>query len=170
MLLPLGRDRTVEDAVGIACDGGHGGFQLMGHIGDKVAALPLRLRQGVCHGVKGLRQLAHLIGAVQFGDTHIEIAVGIGTGSPHHVGDGLNLPHGGKGADREGDQQNGGENNEEQAHKGPPHGQHCRLVHEGHHNTQQLAPCIVHGNAHRQLFIAIDAADVTASLIEGLGR
>ena len=112
MLLPLGRDRAIEDTVGIACDGGHGGFQLMGHIGDKVAALPLRLCQGVCHGVKGLRQLAHLIGAVQLGDTHIEIAVGIGAGGPHHVGDGLDLPHGGKGADGKGDQQNGGENND----------------------------------------------------------
>ena len=170
MLLPLGRDRSIEDTVGIACDGGHGGFQLMGHIGDKVAALPLRLCQGVRHSVKRLRQLTHLIGAVQLGDTHIEIAVGIGAGGPHHIGDGLNLPHGGKGADGKGDQQNGGENNEEQAHKGPPHGQHRRLVHQGHHNAQQLASCIVHRHAHRQLFILIDAADVAAALIEGLGR
>ena len=43
--LPLRRDGAVQNTVGVAGDGGHGGFQLVGHVGDEVPALALRLRQ-----------------------------------------------------------------------------------------------------------------------------
>ena len=41
--LVLRRDGAVQNAVGIAGDGGHGGLQLVGDIGDELPALALRL-------------------------------------------------------------------------------------------------------------------------------
>ena len=45
-------DGPVQNAVGIAGNGGHRRFQLVGDIGDKVPPLPLRFRKRIGHHVK----------------------------------------------------------------------------------------------------------------------
>ena len=54
---------AVQNAVDKPGDGGHGGFQLVGDIGDKAAPGALGVGEGVCHVVKGEGQLAQLVGA-----------------------------------------------------------------------------------------------------------
>ena len=168
MPLPLRRDGAVQNTVGITGDGGHGGFQLVGHIGDKVPALTLRLRQRVRHGVEGLGQLTDLVAAVQLGDAHVEITGGIGAGGLHHVGDGLDLPHGGDGAGKERDQQNDGGGHQEHADEGTPHLHDLRLVHHCQHDTHQLTFAAENGNGHGELLDAVGAVDVAAALIQRL--
>ena len=54
-------DGTIQNAVDEPGDGGHGGFQLVGDIGDEAAAHALGVGEGVRHVVKGRGQLAHLV-------------------------------------------------------------------------------------------------------------
>ena len=58
LLLVLRGDGPVQDGVRVPGDGGHGGFQLVGDVGDKLPALLLGALEGVGHGVEGLRELA----------------------------------------------------------------------------------------------------------------
>ena len=170
VLLPLRRDGAVQNTVGITGDGGHGGLQLVGHVGDEVPALPLRLRQRIRHGVEGLGQLTDLVAAVQLRDAHVEVTGGIGAGGLHHVGDGLDLPHGGDGAGQKGDQQNDGGGHQEQADKGAPHLHDLRLVHHRQHDAQQLAVLAHDGDGHGELLGGVGVVDVAAALIQGLFR
>ncbi len=86
----------------------------MGHIGDKVPALALRLLQGVGHGIEGRRQLTDLTAVTGLLHPYIEIAAGIGTGRLDHLGQGLYLPHGGDKAGHERQQQDNGAGHKEQ--------------------------------------------------------
>ena len=140
----------------------------MGHIGDEVPALALRLRQGVRHGVEGLGQLTDLVAAVQLGDAHVKVPRGVGTGGLHHVGDGLDLPHGGDGAGQEGDQQDDGGGHQEHADKGTPHLHDLRLVHHRQHDAQKLALVPLDRDGHGEFLDAVGTADVAAALIQAL--
>ena len=100
LALLLRRDGAVQNAVGIAGNGGHGRLQLMGHVGDEVTPLPLRLLQGVRHGVKRRGKLADLAAAGLL-HPHVKVAVGVGAGGLHHLRDGADLLRGGDGAGHE---------------------------------------------------------------------
>ena len=80
------RNGAVQDAVHIAGNGGHGGFQLMGHIGHKFLALVFAFLQGGCHVVEGQSQLLHLFGvAFLHLDSRLQIAVAEGGSGARHV-------------------------------------------------------------------------------------
>ena len=106
-------DGAVENAVHIAGDGGHGGFQLMGHIGHKLLTLILALFQRSGHVVKGQSQLLHFLRVVAGGfDPGAEIAVAEGLCRPGHIPQGIGLP-----ADEKSHNGNGYNNHQNGHHK-----------------------------------------------------
>ena len=137
LLLPLRRDGAVQNAVRVAGDGGHGGLQLMGDIGDEFPALPLRLLEGFRHGVEGGGQLTDLIVPAVVVHADVKVALRVPPGGLHHLPDGLHLAHGGDGGGHEGDHQHHKGRHEEQADEALPHGiqrgSGRHTVHLAHH-------------------------------------
>ena len=140
----------------------------MGDVGNEVAALALRLRQGVGHVVERRRQLADLIVAAGVLHADIEIPGGISPGGPGHFPDGLDLAHGGQGAGHEGNQQDDGRRHEEQADEGAPHAHQGPGVHHRQHHAHGAAVLPGHGDAHHKLLQIICAADAAAALVKAL--
>ena len=139
----------------------------MGHIGDKVPALALRLLQGVGHGIEGGRQLTDLAAVTGLLHPYIEIAAGIGTGRLDHLGQGLYLPHGGDKAGHERQQQDNGAGHKEQGDEGTPHLGQLRAVHHRQHQSQRVAVRVCHGHAHHELLFLIYAHGA-AALVQSL--
>ena len=78
-------DGAVQNPLGKAGDGGHGGLELVGDVGHKLAALALGLGQRVGHGVEGGGQLPNLVGAVGvLGDPGVHLPVGKLVGGAGH--------------------------------------------------------------------------------------
>ena len=150
-------DGAVQNAIGITGDGSHRRFQLVGHVGDEVAALPLRLLQRICHGVECRGQLADLAAAAGLLHPHVKVAAGVGPGGLHHLGDGLDLLHGRNGAGDEGNEQDDGAEHEKQADERPPHLHQRRAVHDGQHQAQHIPALVGHGHAHHELLLLVDA-------------
>ena len=121
LLFLLGRNGAVKNAVGIAGDGGHGRFQLMGNIGNKLAALPLGLLQGVSHVVERLGQLRDLGDILVIVHAHIEITVGKAARRLGHLADRARLAHADPCAHDEREQQYGHGGHKEHADEGAPH-------------------------------------------------
>ena len=98
MALALRGDGAVENAVDVAADGGHRGFQLMGHVGHKFLTAVFVFLQGGSHIIKGNGQLLHLPGGAAC-DTNpgIQLSVTEGTGLFRHFLQGLTLHPGQKG-------------------------------------------------------------------------
>ena len=119
-LLPLGGDGTVQNAVGKAGDGGHGGLEFVGDVGHKFAALGLGLGDGVGHGVEGLGQLPHLVAPAVAVHPGVVLPV---AELPHRLGHILegsgHLQGGHRGGD-EGDEHDHHRGEEEDGGKGPP--------------------------------------------------
>ena len=106
---------AVQDALGKAGDGGHGGLELVGDVGHELAALLLRLGQGVGHGVEGLGQLADLIGAAGIlGEAGLKLAPGELVGRLAHAFQGVDDPLDSHRAQQDGDQQDGGGRDQEE--------------------------------------------------------
>ena len=158
LLLGLRRDGPVQDAVGIARDGGHGGLQLVGDVGDEVPALALRLLQGLRHPVEGRRQLADLVAAAVVLHADVKIPLGVEPGGLGHLPDGLDLPHGGDGADREGDHQHHHGRHQEEPQEGLPHGVHGCGGRHGEDRAQGRGPVLAqHRHAHHEAVLLIEA-------------
>ena len=151
LLLGLRGDGPVQDAVGIARDGGHGGLQLVGNVGDEVPALALRLLQRLRHPVEGHRQLADLVAAAVVLHADVKIPLGVEPGGLGHLPDGLDLPHGGDGADREGDHQHHHGRHQEEPQEGLPHGVHGCGGRHGEDRAQGRGPVLAqHRHAHHE--------------------
>ena len=97
-------DGTVENAVDVAGDGGHGGFQLMGDVRYEFLALVFAFLQLLGHVVEGQSQILHLFGvaAVQL-DPGLQIAVTERAGGVCHQFQRITLPVGEEGHGDEGD-------------------------------------------------------------------
>ena len=121
-LLLFRRDGAVQDAVGKAGDGSHGGLELMGDIGHEFAAPGLGLGQGVRHGVEGGGQLPHLVAAFAgAAHPHVELPVAKLAGGLGHLLQGLGLPQRGDRAGDKGDEQHHDGGEEKDTGEGPPH-------------------------------------------------
>ena len=111
MIPPLRGNGAVQNPIHISGDGGHGGLQLMGHVGHELLPAVFAFLQGGGHVVEGQGQLLHFLGVVLLHpDPGFQIAVGKGVGGLGHIPQGLGLPPG-KGHHRQhGDQhhKNGG--------------------------------------------------------------
>ena len=70
------RNGAVQNAVHIAGDGGHGGLQLVGHIGHELLPLVFAFLQQGCHVIEGEGQLFHFLGVVA-GEAHTGIQVAV---------------------------------------------------------------------------------------------
>ena len=152
------RDRAVQNAVGIAGDGRHGRFQLVGDVGDKLAALALRLLERVRHIVEGNRKLRDLRHALVVVHPHVKVAVGKAARRRRHLADGLGLAHTRPCAHHEGQQQHRNRRHEEHAEKRAPHGrQRVRLRHRQHGADDLSAR--VDRNAHDKILFLIDASE-----------
>ena len=157
LLFILRRDGTVQNAVRIPGDGGHRGFQLVGDVGDELPALTLRLLQGLCHIIKGSRQLADLVLPAVVVHTNIKITVGILPGGSSHLPDGLDLPHGGDGGCHKGDHQHHEARHHQQSRKGPPQIINGIRGADGEHRPQDLpGGWVHHGHAAHKLLAGID--------------
>ena len=164
LLLVFRRDGAVQDAVGIAGDGGHGGFQLVGDVGDKLPALPLRLLKAFRHVVEGGRQFADLILPAVVVHADVEIALGILPGGLGHLPDGLDLPHGGDGGGHEGDHQHHKGGHQQQSRKGPPQIVNgCGGGHSEHRPQGFSAGGIHHRHAADELLVLIDLVQAAAA-------
>ena len=116
-------DGAVQHAVHIAADGGHGGLQLVGHIGHELLALVFGFFQGFGHVIEGHGQLVHFLGIVAAGaDTGLQVAVAEVTGGLGHLPEGTALVSCGHGHDHHGDE------DDEQRHR---HLNVSDAVHEG---------------------------------------
>ena len=103
--LPLRRDGPVQNTLGKPGDGSHGGFQLVGDIGDELRALAFHLLQGVGHRVECLRQIAHLVSPVLVaGDADVKFTLPELPGGLGHLIQGPGLVGGRQGAGDDGDQ------------------------------------------------------------------
>ena len=103
--VPLRGDGPIEHAVHIAADGGHGGLELVGDVGDKFLPLIFAFFQRFGHVVEGRCQLVHLLGVVAAGaDTGLEVAVAEVPGRLGHLPQGTALVPGGHGHDHHGDE------------------------------------------------------------------
>ena len=142
----------------------------MGHVGDEVPPLPLRLLQRIRHGVERRGQLADLAAAACLLHPHVKVAVGVGTGGLHHLRDRLDLLHGGNGAGHKRHQQDDGAEHEEQADERPPHLHQGRAVHNGQHKTQHRPVLAGHGHAHHELLLLVDAHGAAALVAVALGK
>ena len=115
MLLMLRRDGAVQNPVHIAGNGGHGGLQLMGHVGDKFLPLIFALLQGRGHIVEGQSQLLHFLTGILV-DFHpgIQLSVAEGGGGVGKLLQWLTFPPGKGGNAQHGHQHHkdggGGEN------------------------------------------------------------
>jgi len=80
------RDGTVQDTVNVAGDGGHGGLQLVGHVGHEFLALVFALLKRQGHVVEGQSQLFHFHAVIVIQlDPGFQIAVGEGIGNLGHI-------------------------------------------------------------------------------------
>ena len=142
------RDGAVQNAVCIACDGSHGGFQLVGNIGNKLAALHLRSLQGIRHGIEGCHQFPDLHAFTVIIHADVEVALGIAAGGLGHLMDGPHLTHNGKGGDDGGNEKhrNGGE--PEKAQKPAPDGRQLRGFRQSKDHAQFLPAFGDHHGAH----------------------
>ena len=157
LLFILRRDGTVQNAVRIPGDGGHRGFQLVGDVGDELPALTLRLLQGLCHIIKGSRQLADLVLPAVVIHANVKITVGILPGGSSHFPDGLDLPHGGDGGRHKGNHQHHEARHHQQSRKGPPQIINGIRGADGEHRPQDLPGGRVHhGHAAHKLLAGID--------------
>ena len=157
LLFILRRDGTVQNAVRIPGDGGHRGFQLVGDVGDELPALTLRLLQGLCHIIKGSRQLADLVLPAIVIHANVKITVGILPGGSSHLPDGLDLPHGGNGGRHKGDHQHHEARHHQQSRKGPPQIINGIRGADGEHRPQDLPGGRVHhGHAAYKLLAGIN--------------
>ena len=98
VLPPVLRNGSVQNAVNVAGDGSHGGFQLVRNIGHKFLPLVLALLQGGRHIVEGQCQLRHFLAAVILHlDPGFQIPMTEGIGSLCHLLQGTAGPPGGQG-------------------------------------------------------------------------
>ncbi|MPN05003.1 hypothetical protein SDC9_152252 [bioreactor metagenome] len=157
-------DGPVQNAVGIPGDGGHGGFQLVRDVGDKLPALSLRLQQRLCHIVKRNRQLADFIVSFRVPHADVKLSVGKPPGGGHHLPDGPNLPHGGDGGSHKRHHQYHAGGHDKQANKALPHFVQRRVKH-GHdkHRAHRFPRRIRHRNAHHKVLFRIHSAQIGAA-------
>ena len=120
--LLLRRNRPVQNALCKAGDGGHGGLQFVGDVGNKLRPLALHLGQGVGHGVEGLGQLPDLIAPVLVVvHPYVELAPPKFPGGLRHLGEGAGLMGGGNGTGDDGNEQDHHRGEEENGSRGAPH-------------------------------------------------
>ena len=159
--LVLRRNRSVQNAVGIAGNGGHRGLQLVGDIGDELPALALRLLKALRHIIERGRQFADLIVPAVVVHADVKIALGILPGGRRHFPDRLDLPHGGNRGCHEGDHQHHQGRHEKQAHEALPHGVQRGAGGHGEHLAHHLAAGGIHGgHAHHEPLVFIQAAQI----------
>ena len=170
VLLLLG-DGAVQNAVDKPGDGGHGGFQLVGDIGDKAAPGALGVGEGVCHVVKGEGQLAQLVGA---GDRHPhgEIPAAKGAGRGAHLPQGLHQAVGKGPHHNKGDAQRRGGGHQEHLQRLPLEGAYRADAGGGEHRPHAhiLVFPGVHGHADDKGGAAVQPAKGVAPLVHALGR
>ena len=103
------RNGAVQNAVHIAGNGGHGGLQLVGHVGHEFLALVFAFLKTGGHVVEGQSQFLHfLTGGLVHPDPGGQVAVAEGVGGLCHVLQGFALPAG----------EEAGNHNSQQHHKG----------------------------------------------------
>ena len=160
-LLSLRWDGAIQNTVGKAGNGGHGGLELVGDVGHKLAALGLRLGDGVSHGVEGLRQLPHLVTPAVAVDSGVILPM---TKLSHRLGHILERPghlqRGHRGGD-EGNEHDHHRGEEENGGKGPPDlGDAGRFSgHKDHASQHLLSPVVqLEGDAGHIAGVAEGAA------------
>ena len=106
VMLPLVfRDGAVQNAVHVAGNGGHGGLQLVGDVGDEFLTPVLALLQGGCHVVEGDGHFLHFLGVIVVQPyPGFQIAVAEGVGGFRQLFQRAALPPGKGGDGQHGDQ------------------------------------------------------------------
>ena len=154
------RNGLVQHSVHIAGNGGHGGFQLMGHIGHELLAAVLALLQAGRHIVKGQGQLLHLFGVALLDlDPGLQIAVAKGIGNLGHLLQGLALPPGEDRHRRYGSQHHKGRNGQKDI---GDLGQHRIDPSQGrgdNENAQILSILVGNRAGHQKAFVLVEPLD-----------
>ena len=162
-------DGLIQHTVHIAGNGGHGGLQLMGHIGHELLTAVLALLETGGHIVEGQSQLLHLLGIV-FLDLHpgFQLPVAEGVGHFRHFLQGLALPAG-----KEGHRQHRGQHHQSgngQEDIGDP-GQHRvdpRQRGRDDQDAQRLPLVAENGACHQKALIVIKALDQARGPVQPL--